>query len=235
MSIINASEAGRWKPEAGSRNIIQPPASSFQVLVLVYGLWSMVCGLVWAEEIRLKDGTKFSGTVLEKNGEAVIIGLPRAAVASVDGQSLPPPVAAGTPAPGFNVVDTSGALQSLEAYRGHPTLLQFWATWCPHCRSDLPLMKDLARRYQEKGFRILAVSIDQDLGALKNFLSDQPLPYPVVSVATAPHLPDLYETQGVPAYFLIDPTGVIVKAWSGSVTERESDFEQILAHLLGSS
>jgi peroxiredoxin len=173
--------------------------------------------------------------VLEKNGEAVILGLPRAAVASVDGHPLPPPVAAGTPAPGFSVVDTHGAPQSLEAYRGHATLLQFWATWCPHCRSDLPLMKELAARHQDQGLRILTVSIDRDAAALTAFLRDHPLPYPVISMAAAPELPDRYETQGVPAYFLIDPTGVIVQTWSGSVTERESDFEQVLAHLLGTS
>ena len=205
-------------------------------------VWGIACLIVlswsaqgWGEEIRLKGGAKFSGTMFERNADAVIIGISRDAVESVDGRPLPPPIAPGTPAPAFTVVDVSGAAQSLEASRGHVTLIQFWATWCPHCRSDLSLMKELAARYQSAGLRILAVSIDRDPDALKKFLGEHPLPYPVISMLTAPELPERYEAQGVPTYILIDAAGMIVKTWSGSVTERASDFQDVLSHTLAAA
>jgi len=188
-----------------------------------------------ADQIRMKDGTKLSGTVLQRDGEHVVVLLPRASVESVDGQALPPPVIAGSPAPEFTAVDLDGATRSLAENRGHVTLLQFWASWCPHCRSDLPLMKKLFAQYREQGLRLLTVSVDQDPAALQTFIQKEQLSYPVLSAVAHPALPDLYETQGIPAYFLIDADGTIVKTWSGSVTERPSDFEDVLTRLLAPS
>lgn len=172
-----------------------------------------------AEQIKLKDGTKVSGTVLQKDDESVYVQLPRASVESVDGQPLPPPVAVGTTAPAFEAVDLAGAPQSLAANKGHVVLLQFWASWCPHCRSDVPYMKELATKYEKKGVKILTVSVDQELDKLQAFLQNEQLPYPVITASAYPALPALYEMQGIPGYYLISATGTIMKVWRGSLTE----------------
>ena len=185
-----------------------------------------------ADEIRLKDGTEVSGTVLQRDGESLIVQVPRAAIEAVNGQPLPPPVAAGAPAPGFTAVDLAGVTHALAENGGRPTLLQFWASWCPHCRSDLSLVKKLFAQPQGKGLRLLTVSVDQDLNALQALIQKEQIPYPVISTSTHPSLPELYEMQGVPAYYLIGADGTIVKTWSGSVTERPSDFEDVVTRLL---
>ena len=87
-------------------------------------------------------------------------------------------------------------------------------------------MKDVSTRYGERGLRIVTVSIDEDLGKLKTFLAQQPLPYPVISVSAAPDLPSRYEARGVPGYFLIDRDGKIAGVWRGSVTHGLAQGEQ---------
>lgn len=202
-----------------------------------------VClGTLWgreaatAEEIQLKDGTKVSGTVLQQDDESVYVQLPRASIASVDGQALPPPVTVGTTAPDFDAVDLAGAPQSLAANKGHVVLLQFWASWCPHCRSDVPYMKELATTYEKKGVRVLTVSVDQELDKLQAFLEKEQLPYPVIKALDYPDLPARYEMQGIPGYYLIDAKGTILKVWRGSLTEGaasgKTELDTLLSTLL---
>jgi peroxiredoxin len=192
--------------------------------------------MVCADQIKLKDGAEFTATMLQKDGESVIVQLPRSSVASVNGQSLPPPVAEGFAAPDFSAVDLSGATHSLTANRGQVVLLKFWATWCPHCRSDVSYMKELDAKYQGKGARILTVSVDQSLDDLNAFIGKERLPYPVISAVTYPEVADRYEVQGIPAYRLIDAKGMIVKTWAGSLTEGDangkSELDTLLASLL---
>ena len=188
---------------------------------VLIGLCLVVGGsdAAFAEEIQLKDGTKVSAKILQKDDESVYVQLPRASVESVDGQPLPPPVAVGTTAPAFDAVDLAGAPQSLAANKGHTVLLQFWASWCPHCRSDVPYMKELATKYEKKGVKVLTVSVDQEPDKLQAFLQKEQLPYPVITASAYPSLPALYEMQGIPGYYLIDAKGTIAKVWAGALTE----------------
>jgi peroxiredoxin len=192
-----------------------------------------------ADEIRLTNGKKFSGTILGKDAESLIIRLPRDRVAAVNGTPLPAPVKEGNAAPPFTAVDLTGRTHTLEEARGQPVLLQFWASWCPHCRSDLALIKTLAQRYQgDHGLRVLTVSIDRDLDALRAFVAAEQLTYPIIPVvgpSISPEqaaLPERYDMQGVPAYYVIDAKGRIAKTISGSVSEGRTNLEEIIQGLL---
>ena len=191
--------------------------------------------VAWADQIRLKDGTEVSATLVDKDGENVVVRIPRASVDAVNGEPLPPPVIAGSKAPDFTAVDLQGATHTMADNRGHVTLLQFWASWCPHCRSDVPLMKKLFTSYREKGLRLVTVSVDQSLEALQTLIRDQQLAYPVIAASTYRSVPELYESRGIPAYYLIDAQGTIAKVWHGSVTESTADLEETLTRLLGIS
>ena len=191
-----------------------------------------------SDKIHLKDGTTFSGVVLQKDGGRVILQVPRDTVATVNGQPLPPPVVVGSKAPDFSAADLSGTTQALSKNLGHVTLLKFWASWCPHCRSDVPYIKNLfAQSSKEKNskLRIITVSVDQDPNALKQFIEKEQIAYPVIPAAAHPDLPERYEMQGIPTYFVSDAKGVIATTWSGALTEgdakRKADFERLLADL----
>lgn len=189
-------------------------------------------GVARADQIRMKDGTQVSGEVVQRDGDHVIVQFPRASVSELNGRPLPPPVTAGEKAPDFTATDLAGVTQSISKNQGRVTLLQFWASWCPYCRKDLPQIKELVTRYQDKGLRLLTVSIDQDLDALKKFVQQEQLTYPVISIATNPGLSELYESQGVPGYYLIDAHGTIVQVWRGSVTVTQTDLNSAVAKLL---
>ncbi len=192
-----------------------------------------------ADQIRLKNGTEFSGKVVNKDHAHVIVGLSRSEVEAINGKTLPPPITIGAKAPVFSAVDLAGAERTVGS-TGRPTLIQFWATWCPHCRRDLPLLKELSAHYQGTPLNIVTVSVDQDQQALHAFVQEQALPLTVIDAHDQKNLatgsiPDLYEIEGVPAYYLIDTTGTIVKTWSGSIIESGGDLEQALKDLMAST
>ncbi len=174
--------------------------------------------------IKLKSGATVSGRILRSNSDGLILLLQPDQVASVDGAALPTPVVEGARAPAFTATDLDGATQALPSSPPRVTLLQFWATWCPHCRSDLALIQDLHSRYHGQGLRVLGISIDQDVAKLRAFVRQKPMPYPVIADVeqaqrTGAAVSELYQAEGVPAYFLVDAQGVIRRAFAGSVTE----------------
>lgn len=189
-----------------------------------------------AETIRLKDGDEFSAQVLRKEADSVTVALPRQDVAAIDGQPLPLPVGKGAPAPAFSVPDLAGVMQTVPDPNA-VILLQFWATWCPHCRSDVAMLSALHQRYQGKGLRVVSVSVDQDMKALREFAQKRPVPYPVIAAydtaqPAAATLPERYESEGIPSYYIIDHRGAIVERLSGSITETRKDLEPMLKRLL---
>jgi len=129
----------------------------------------------------------------------------------------------------------AGVTHALSENRGQVTLLQFWATWCPHCRHDLPLMKQLSAEQGSKGLRILTVSIDANLAQLKQFLDANQITYPVIAALSDTTIPNLFEAEGVPAYFVIGADGKIADVWSGSLTEEANNFEKHLLALVAAA
>ena len=133
----------------------------------------------------------------------------RGQVKTVNGKALPPPVIEGEKAPDFSGVDLNGVKRTLSENRGYVTLVQFWATWCPHCRHDVPMVKQLYDTDRERGLRVLALSVDSNRRQLEQFVSNNQISYPVIPLLGDDTIPDRYESQGVPSYFLVDKSGTI--------------------------
>jgi peroxiredoxin len=186
-------------------------------LMALMGLCMLGTNTVLADEIQLKDGTSFAGQVLQVRGDRMLVVLDRATVSSVDGESLPDAFAVGQAAPTFSGVDLAGKRHAVTADGGPITLIKFWATWCPYCRKDIKMMRDLTATYGQRGFRILAVSVDQDEKKLREFVKADPLSYAVIldapqAAANGKSIADLYQAEGIPAYFL-DPYSSKVSMW----------------------
>ena len=135
-----------------------------------------------------------------------------------------PPVAAGYPAPDFEVADAQGIPVSLADYRGKVVLLNVWATWCAPCREEMPSMQRLYDSFSRDDFEIAAVSVDAPFGdsdgagnpggdpvAFANALG---LTFPIL-LDPAGGIQRVYRTTGVPESFLISPDGVIYKKVAG--------------------
>ena len=138
------------------------------------------------------------------------------------------------PAPEFSVRDLDGGVIGLATLRGKTTLLDFWATWCLPCVRNAPELDRLHRGWGARGFQVLGVSIDEG-GAKKvrSFASRHPVSYPLAVDSEKPSAWQSFRVKAVPAAFLLDAQGRIVRQWLGSVDPKE--VEQALASLLADS
>jgi peroxiredoxin len=141
------------------------------------------------------------------------------------------PVVPGSSAPDFSFKNLKGEQVRLSDYRGQVVLLNIWATWCHPCVEELPSMEKLYRELKDKGFTILAVSIDKNESPVKRFVEKLSLTFPVL-LDPKNRITRLYRTTGVPETFIIDKKGVIrekiigARNWFTQKTVEE--FEQLL-------
>lgn len=123
----------------------------------------------------------------------------------------------GAVAPDFAVRDLTGKELRLSELRGKVVLVNFWATWCPPCREEIPSMVKLNQALAGKPFQMLAISIDEGgKGAVEQFFatSGQTLP---AYLDGEDKVSRLYGTTGVPETFVVDKKGVILKKVIGGM------------------
>jgi len=133
----------------------------------------------------------------------------------------------GDKAPDFRLTKIGGGEVSLSDYRGKVVLLNFWATWCPPCREEMPLFKDVYKKYRDNGFEIIAVSTDASTDVVKDFISEYSIKFVVLHDREG-KLSSLYGIQGLPTSFLIDREGIVVKVRLGEYKEIEKDLKKVL-------
>jgi peroxiredoxin len=110
-------------------------------------------------------------------------------------------------APDFQLQDASGKTVSLRAQRGHPVLLNFWATWCPPCVEEVPAMEELARRVEKTDIRLLAVSVDENWDVVRKFFARGTKMG--VLLDTSKEIPHKFGTEKFPETFMIDAQGKV--------------------------
>jgi len=108
----------------------------------------------------------------------------------------------------FSVSLLGGQTLELKGQRGKPMLINFWATWCAPCRDEMPAMERLYLKHRERGFMLLAVSVDTDAALVKPFLEKYRLTFPVALDAKM-DLANTYGVRALPASFLIDRNGYL--------------------------
>lgn len=131
--------------------------------------------------------------------------------------------------PSFTLKDVSGRDVSSEQWRGKVLLVDFWATWCPPCRKEMPEFEELYKRYQERGFMVIGISLDFDEKDVIKFAKELGITYPLL-MSTSPVQEQWGGLRGIPTTFLVDRTGVIRKTIVGF--EYKDAFEAELKKLL---
>ena len=121
----------------------------------------------------------------------------------------------GTVAPDFTLATADGKKVKLSDYRGKAVLLNFWATWCGPCKTEIPWFMDLEKQYGPQGLVILGVAMDDDgKTAVVKFAQEMKIDYTVVLGNDA--VADQYGgVEGLPTTFYIDRNGKIVKKVAG--------------------
>jgi thiol-disulfide isomerase/thioredoxin len=145
-----------------------------------------------------------------------------------DPESFLPP-ALPRPAPAASLKTLSGTPASLASMKGKVVLVDFWATWCKPCVETMPELQKLHDKYSSKGFSVVGVSIDEK-GArdVEPFLAKRKFTYPMLLDQAGNW--QKWGVRAIPALFLLDKNGQIVRQWTGKADKKE--VERAVAELV---
>ena len=138
----------------------------------------------------------------------------------------------GQQAPGFTLKDMQGQNVSLVDLKGKVVVLNFWATWCPPCREEMPSMEMLYRKYKDQGLVILAVNVEKNgPQVVQSFLQRNPYSFPILLDETA-EIQDLYRVFRFPETFIIDRQGIVVEKVTGAIDWTSGPAFKLISSLL---
>jgi cytochrome c biogenesis protein CcmG, thiol:disulfide interchange protein DsbE len=140
---------------------------------------------------------------------------------------------AGRPAPDFSFT-LDGRSARLSSLRGKVVVLNFWATWCPPCRDELPSLNRLEAKLAPIGGTVLGVSVDDDETAYRNFLEQYRVTFPTYRDPTK-KIAESYGTYEYPETYIIDRKGRIARKIIGAQDWSSSDMLAYLENLAGAN
>jgi peroxiredoxin len=141
------------------------------------------------------------------------------------------PVLAGTeaPAPSFTLASRGGGDVSLAQYHGQVVMINFWASWCGPCRTEMPLLDSIYRKYNKLGFTLLGVNVEPDPKAAEDWLKQTPVTFPILFDRDS-KVSKLYQVGGMPSTVIIDRTGKVRWLHKGFTPGAENEYmDQIRA------
>ncbi|MDR2313289.1 MAG: TlpA family protein disulfide reductase [Spirochaetaceae bacterium] len=118
--------------------------------------------------------------------------------------------------PDFSLPLLEGGNISLSALKGKVVLLNFWATWCPPCRAEMPSMETLYRRFKNRNFEILAVDFAERPADVQRFVRSNNYSFPV-ALDSSGKVSGLYGVRSIPTTYILDRDGRIIHRMAGSL------------------
>jgi cytochrome c biogenesis protein CcmG, thiol:disulfide interchange protein DsbE len=154
-------------------------------------------------------------------------------LALLSGCSLQSPLAApnqslvtvGKPAPNWSGTDLNGKPIALDDFRGHPLLINFWASWCGPCRAEQPALNHVAADYAGQGFRVVGIDIRDNIDQARIFRDEFKVTYPSLFDQAA-HLGYAYQVDAPPSSIFVNAKGLVVFKITGELSE--DNFRQII-------
>ena len=123
--------------------------------------------------------------------------------------------------PEIKLPDLQGRQHSLTDYRGNVVLVQFWATYCTPCRTEMPTMNRLIKKMRGKPFKIVTVNMAESSEQVRQFLQEVPVDFPVLMDSDGSTL-NRWKVFAAPANFILDKRGKIIFTLYGAI-EWDSD------------
>ncbi len=122
----------------------------------------------------------------------------------------------------FTLNDFSGKTVNLSDYRGHPVLVNLWASWCPPCRAEMPTLIQFYKQHQGEGLVLLAVNSTDSADAARQFVQQAQMPFPVLYDPEG-QVERTMGVDGLPSSFLFDRTGTLSFSWIGQIPQSVLD------------
>ena len=120
----------------------------------------------------------------------------------------------------FTLNDVDGRKHSLSDYRGKWVVVNYWATWCPPCREEMPELIHFHENHKNKDAVVLGINMEEtSRERLLRFMEDYLVTYPILR--SEPDMAALGPVSGLPTTYLVSPEGVIVAQQVGPVTEQD--------------
>ena len=198
------------------RNLIGP-FSARQVWLALASV--VLVGLVLVLVTR-PLGTVGSGLLPDPRATAYLVGSP---TVGLQPGSLAPELAAdrpdGTP---FELTDLDGQPIRLSDLRGKVVWLNFWASWCPPCQAETPVLREAASTYADRGLAVVGIQVQETVEDGRRYVERYGLPYRIGADVSAAIF-HLYRVYALPTQFFIDTDGVIRQVVNGPVTQGAAD------------
>ena len=132
------------------------------------------------------------------------------------------------PVPDISMPTLDGGQWSLKEHKGQVVVLNFWATWCEPCRTEVPYLKNLRGELGGKGLSVAGISLDESADVVKKFVADYKVDYPIL---IPPPGSPWTKLENTPTTLLIDREGRLAGKYIGAVPEDElrRDLQKLLA------
>ncbi len=131
-------------------------------------------------------------------------------------------------APDFSLKNEDGKIYKLSDYKGKLVIINFWATWCPPCRYEMPAMERAWKKLKGKGVVLLAINVGEDANTIFEFAAKYPMTFPVLLDRNA-EVVKKYKVTGLPTTYIISPEGIVIHRAMGG---RMWDHPKLVGKLL---
>ena len=131
-------------------------------------------------------------------------------------------------APAFELIDLDDKVHTLKEYLGKPVVINFWATWCPPCRKEMPSMNRAWKILKDQGIEMIAIDVGQEDADVYDFIEDTPIDFQVLLDSESESL-DKWNLVGLPTTYILNTDGTVAYSATGG---REWDNEEIIKKIL---
>ena len=127
-------------------------------------------------------------------------------------------------APNFTLPDMDGDMFSMSDYKGKTVIINFWATWCPPCREELPSMNRAWQKIKDNNIAMIAINVGEDEDTIFSFMGDYPIDFQVL-LDQSGEVINQWPIKGLPTTFVVDPAG---RLYYRAIGGREWDSDSLL-------
>ena len=168
---------------------------------------------------------------MKQSNKGILLGVLLASALLVTGGSLVWGMgsrvpAVGTTAEDFQLTDLAGSRQSLSQYRGKVVLVNFWATWCKPCTTEMPAMQATYEKLRDKGFVVLAVNELEDEQKVREHIQQHGHTFPVL-LDRDNKVANQFGVFGLPVRVFIDEKGVVREYIKGGLLTEQIIFDTV--------